>query len=331
MLKVTDTAGPIRIGIYLARKFSIVPFINAIDPLRMANRICDERLFEWTLISRDGEPVEAINGMSIVADCSLKDAGYFPNAICCVGFEPVLSVGAPVKSWLRMLDSKGAHLGALGAGSIFLAEAGLLDGYRATIHWQFLDSFIETYPRIEATRNLFEIDRDRFTCAGGTAAMDLVLHLISVHFGHNVAAEVSDQFIMGEIRNAENTQRTSNRFRLGITNPRVLQVVDLMEGNIEDPIPIARLAAQVGISQRQLERMFKEHVKTSAVRYYRRIRLLHARRLLLQSELPLIEVAVASGFGSLEHFSRTYKAEFGKSPQEDRRPGMTISTRRVLA
>ena len=319
MFKLSGSNQPIQIGFYLARKFSIVPFINAVDPLRMTNKLSGRQLFEWAFISRDGQPVEAINGMTIMVDHALNDAREFANIICCVGFEPVIPVRRPVKAWLRRMGARGTHLGALGAGTLFLAEAGLLDGYRATIHWQYLESLAERFPMVTATRNVFEVDRDRFTCAGGTAAMDMVLHFIGLHFGHTLATEVSDQFIIGGIREASAQQRISHGTRLGLTDSRLLRIIDIMEAHIEDPLSLPELAARTGISQRQMERLFQSQVKRSAIQFYTRLRLLHARRLLHQTELSVVEVGVASGFGSTEHFSRCFKSVFGISPMADRR------------
>ena len=319
MFKLTSRDQPIRIGLYLASGFSIVPFINAVDPLRMTNKLSGRRLFDWSFISLDGKPVKAINGMTIVVDCALKDAADYPNVICCVEFEPVIRVRRSVKSWLRRLASKGAHLGAMGAGSLYLAEAGLLDGYRSTVHWLYLDGLAERFPMITVTRNVFEVDRDRFTCAGGTAAMDMILHFIGLHFGHTLATEVSDQFIIGGIREGSAQQRISHGARLGLTDPRILRIIDIMENHIEEPLEVPRLAARTGISQRQMERLFHTHVNRSPVQFYTRLRLHHARRLLHQTELSVVEIGIASGFGSTEHFSRSFKSAFGVSPAADRR------------
>ena len=318
MFRYSALSKSIEVGFYLAQRFSIAPFINAIEPLRMANKISGEALFHWLLISNKGSPVEAINGMTVMVDKSMKAAGFVPNLICCVGFEPIIPVRNNVKAWLRGLDSEGAHLGALGAGSVFLAEAGLLENYRATIHWQYLESFQERFPGIQLTQNIFEIDRKRFTCAGGTAAMDMMIHLISLHFGSDLASAVSDQFITGEVRSAENEQLRFRRARLGINNDKVNSTIDLMEQNVEYPLPIAQLASKAGVSQRHLGRLFQDHLGQSPVHYCVRIRLNHARRMLLQSTLSVIEVGLASGFASAEHFSRSYKAFFGYSPSGER-------------
>ena len=319
MFKLPERQRPIRVGFYLARRFSILPFINAVDPLRMANRLSNRTLFEWRFISSDGKPVEAINGMTIMVDLPLEEAGFIPNVVCCVGFDPIIEVRDPVKSWLRKLNSMGAHLGALGAGTLFLAEPGLLNGYRATIHWQYRDSLVERFPDIKVTRNVFEIDRNRFTCAGGTAAMDMMLHAIGLQFGHALAAAVSDEFVTGEVREPSSHQRLSYRTRLGLTDLKILRVIDFMERHIEDPIGLPLLAEKADMSQRQMERLFKSQVQMSPIRFYTRLRLQQARRLLHQSDMSVLEAAVASGFRTAEHFSRSYKSEFGVSPTEDRR------------
>ncbi len=284
----------------------------------MANKISGETLFRWQLISNAGDPVEAINGMTVMVDNSIELAGFVSNLICCVGFEPVIPFRDNVKDWLRRLDREGAHLGALGAGSMFLAEAGLLDNHCATIHWQYQDSFRERFPDIRLTRNIFEIDRRRFTCAGGTAAMDMMIHLIRLHFDSALASAVSDQFITGEIRSADSQQLRFRRARIGINNGKVVSAIELMERNIEHPLSITDLAAHANLSQRQLERLFRKHVGQTPVQYYVRARLHHARRILLQSVLSVVEVGLASGFQSVENFSRSYKALFGYSPAQER-------------
>ena len=318
MFRCGPRSEPIEVGFYLARHFSIVPFINAVDPLRMANKISGQELFLWRLISNDGQPVPAINDMTIVADLSISEAGILPNVICCSGFEPIINVRSNLKNWLRRLDRRGTHLGALGAASVFLAEAGLLDGHRATIHWQYRESFHERFPFVHLTQNLYEICPTRFTCAGGTAAMDMMIHLISLHFGHGLASDVSDQFIVGEVRRAGNEQLHFRRTHLGVSNPKLISVIDAMELHIEEPLPIVELARLAGLSQRQLERLFRDQLQQSPISYYVGARLRHARRLLLQSTLPVIDVGLASGFASAEHFSRSYRMKFGHSPIQER-------------
>ena len=206
----------------------------------------------------------------------------------------------------------------MGAGPLFLAEAGLLDNYRATIHWRYRESLKEKFPLVEITENVFEVDRDRFTCAGGTAAMDMMIYAVALHFGRKLASEVSDLFVAGDVRFPAERQRPMSHARLGITNTKMVAAIDLMDAHIERPLTIADLAGRVGLSQRRLERLFREHLQQSPVRFYIRTRLAHARRLLLQSDMPIVEIALASGFATHEHFSRSYKAEFGHAPIAER-------------
>lgn len=318
MFHHADPDRSIDVGFYLARRFSIVPFINAIEPLRMANLISGRELFRWTLISNRGQPVEAVNGMTIAADCAVRDATAVSNLICVVGFAPIIELRDNVRGWLRGLCRHGTHLGALGAGTLFLAEAGLLDGYRATIHWRYHESFRERFPDIDVTQNLFEIDRNRLTCAGGTAAMDMMIHIIGRHFGHDLASSVAEMFVAGDIRRPFETQQDAARAMPPSTDAKIVTAIDLMQNNIEHPLPIAELAARTGVSQRQMERLFRAHFDQSPVQYYVRLRLNQARRLLLQSRMSIIEIGLASGFASHEHFSRSYKAMFGRSPLHER-------------
>lgn len=318
MFKFSSGQTPVRIGFFLGPKFSVVPFVNALDPMRMANRLSDRTIFEWTIISDDGHPVEAINGMSIVADAAVEDAGFFPNAICCIGFEPIMTISDRVKHWLRKLERQGARLGALSAGSLVLAEAGLLDGYRATIHWNYIESFRERFPKVDVTRTLFEIDRDRFTCAGGAAAMDMLLHFIDTRLDRKLADEAADMFLVSYIRESSDDQRASNTFGYGAANPLVVKVVSLMEQSIETPLTIPQLAKQAEVSQRKMEIVFRSQLGTPPARFYRRLRLQNARRLLIQTSMLLAEIAFASGFQSLEVFSRAYKSEFGTAPSLER-------------
>lgn len=319
MFRVNGSSETIEVGFYLADQFSIVPFINAADPLRMANRISGKRLFRWRFYSDDGRPVDAINGMTIPAEGPVADAGDVPNMICCIGFDPIMQMRDDLKATLRRLSCKGAHLGALGAGALFLAEAGLLDGYEATIHWRYHESFRERFPRVRISKNLFDIDRDRFTCAGGTAAMDMMVYAIAIHFGRKLASEVSDMYLAGEIRDPVHEQVPMSYTRFGVRNSKLLSIIEMMENNIEQPIPITQLAKRSGLSQRQLERLFSENLQQSPVQFYIARRLEHARRLLMQSDVSVIQIALASGFASHEHFSRSYKAQFGCSPAQERK------------
>lgn len=229
-----------------------------------------------------------------------------------------MEISTTLTNWLRRLVAQGTHIGAAGAGPLFLAQAGLLDGYVATIHWNYRGSFLENFPNIQVSNFTFEVDRSRFTCAGGTATMYLMLHAIAVHFGNNLASEVADIFITGDVNVVNPKIPQMQRHRVSLEQSPLSFVIDEMEAHIENPLSIVELAKRVNISQRSLTRMFREHFQITPIKYYQRLRLQHGRRLMQQTEIPTTHVAFASGFYSPEHFSRSYKQEFACSPTHDR-------------
>lgn len=320
---------PIRVDFYIGHRFTLVPFINALDPLRIANLASGQTLFETRLISDDGLPVTAINGMTFSVDAGIQDVKQVDNLFMFIGFDPLMEIPRELAHWLRRLVLQGAHLGAAGAGSLFLAQAGLLEGYAASIHWNYRYSFLESFPNIRLSGSRFEVDGNRFTCAGGLATMDLMLHAIAVHFGRDLATEVADLFVTGEADPHSAQPRQLLRARVGLARTSLGSVIDEMEAHIEDPLSIKDLAARANISQRALTRLFKEHFKTTPVQYYKRLRLQNGRRLMQQTSMSATEVAFASGFRSPEHFFRSYRKQFACSPLEDRHKSRKIFEERV--
>jgi len=308
------------IGFLLVPSFSMMAFASAVEPLRVANRLGGGSLYRWEIVSRDGSPIPASNGMSLVADRSFAEPVKYDKVVVCAGFEPERHYDKRIKSWLVQAGRGGAPLGAMDTGSFFLAWAGLLDGYRATTHWESLDSFREQFPRVDVDSGLFVFDRKRFTCAGGTAALDMMLHLITLRHGHRLAAAVSEQFIHAHIRDPKERQRMEPKERQGIADPRLARALSVMEGHLEELLGMDEISKAVGVSRRQLERMFHRHFRMTPVRYYLELRLQRARALLQYSDLSIVEIAVACGFGSAAHFSRTYHGWAGNAPSVERQP-----------
>jgi transcriptional regulator GlxA family with amidase domain len=307
-----------RIGFFLVPQFSMMAFFSAVEPLRVANRFGGRPLYSWHIVSRDGAPVPASNGMVLIAETGLAQAPHFETLIVCAGFEPLRGADRGVLAWLRRLDRRGADLGTLDTGCYVLAKAGLLDGHRTAVHWEALESFAEAFPKVEVVPNLFEIDRNRFSCSGGTAAIDLMLHMIELQHGHELAASVSEQFIHDRIRDARDHQRMALRARLGAAAPKLLRAIAVMEANLEEPLEAERVARLAGLSVRQIERLFRQHLKTTPKGYYLELRLNRARALLLHTSMPVLEVGIACGFTSPAHFSRAYRAHFAKPPRAER-------------
>jgi transcriptional regulator GlxA family with amidase domain len=309
---------PQRLAFLLVPNFSLIAFTAAVEPLRLANRASGKELYRWHLLSGDGKPVTASNGITLYPEGSIEQATGFGTVILCSGIDGHLYEDRQVFAQLRRLDRAGTDIGALCTGSHILAKAGLLDGYRCTIHWENLASFSEAFPEIEVTAELFEIDRNRFTCAGGIAALDLMLNLIGTQHGHELAAAVSDQFIHERIRDRHDHQRMALPARLGVRHPKLIAVIQRMEESLEEPLTRAALASAAGLSSRQLERLFRKYLNRSPARYYVELRLNRARLLLLQTNLSVIDVALACGFVSPSHFSKCYRDFFGKTPRRER-------------
>ncbi|OMH30422.1 GlxA family transcriptional regulator [Motiliproteus sp. MSK22-1] len=310
---------PQRFGFLLLPNFSLIGFSSAIEPLRMANWISGDELYETFTISHDGEAVASSASVETIVDYGLRDMPSL-DAIFVCGASPVARTGnEAVIAWLRGRENSRIALGGIGTGSYLLACAGLLENYRATIHWWDVDSLREEFPRTRVSNNLFEIDDNRFTCSGGTAAMDMMLFLIGQYHGMELAASISEQFVCERIRAAEDPQRIPLKARIGASQPKLIEAVTLMEANIEEPLTADDLAFHVGVSRRQLERLFKKHLQTVPSKYYLELRMERARQLLRQSDRPILQIALTCGFSSASHFSTAYRNHYGLTPREERK------------
>lgn len=325
-------SGPVRLTLVLIPNFSMIAFTSVVEPLRLANYVSGETLYEWEIASRGGESVVASNGIPIGAHKSVADYDKAPpNVILCSGTDAHVYKDNAVFGFLRRWAREGSHIGAVCTGAHVLAHAGLLSGYRCTIHWENLDSFLEEFPELDVRAELFELDRDRFTCAGGVAALDMVLHEISDRHGPELASAVSEQFMHERIREGTDDQRLPLQARLRISHPKLIRAIAEMEKNTEEALSRDEIAERVGLSRRQLERLFRRYLNTSPARYYLKLRLNRARTLLTQTTMPVTEVAFASGFTSASHFSKCYRDMFGRTPRAERRgPGVSPEVRAAV-
>nr|WP_246727734.1 GlxA family transcriptional regulator [Chelativorans sp. Marseille-P2723] len=310
---------------FLVPDFTMVAFANALEPLRAANRMADNQAYRWRLASVDGKPVRASNGVELAVDTSLSEerqmmigAGRPSMVIVCSGLNVESYDNRSVFAWLREEYNRGVALGGLCTGAHILAAAGLLANKRCAIHWENLPGFAERFPRVSVFADLFEIDSNIYTCAGGTAAMDMMFRLIGEDFDENLVNRVCEQMLTDRVRNPSDRQRLPLRARLGIQNAKVLSIIELMEANLSEPASLVDIAEAVGLSRRQIERLFRQQMGRSPARYYLELRLDRARYLLRQSSLPVVEVAVACGFVSASHFSKCYRELYGRSPQQER-------------
>jgi transcriptional regulator GlxA family with amidase domain len=238
--------------------------------------------------------------------------------LVCGGIDVQRATTKPIIAWLRREARRGMAIGGLCTGSWTLAKAGLLDGKKATIHWENQDGFLEEFEDVKLTKSVFVVDGNRLSTAGGTSSIDLMLKLIAADHGDEVANTVADQLIYSSIRTDQDTQRLSIPTRIGVRHPKLSQVIQMMEANIEDPISPADLAEEVGMSTRQLERLFRRYLNRSPKRYYMELRLQKARNLLMQTDMSVINVALACGFASPSHFSKCYRAHYNTTPYRER-------------
>jgi AraC family carnitine catabolism transcriptional activator len=314
----TLASDPQQIGILLLNQFSVISFSCTVEPLREANWVLKKKVYDWCVYSHDGKPVVASNGLSVNVHGSIEAVSACPIVIVCSSFDPHLYASKRVITWLRKLARQGTVLGGVETGSWVLAHAGLLDGYRATIHWENRASIEEVFPEVRLTDNIYEIDRDRFSASGAAAAMDMMLHFIGSQHGLAAASSVAEEFIYNRIRSSQAPQRVSTKQKYALRNPKLRRLTELLDSQLERRIDVRELAGTSGLSARQVHRLFKAHLGVSPQAYHRKLRLQRARDLLRQTELTILEIAIASGFSSASDFSRAYRRTFRQTPHQDR-------------
>lgn len=309
-----------RLAIVILPGFSQLSLSSFVDPLRLANSVCGRSFFTWTIASLDGGPVECASGFSLSVGGDFVGLGERIQAldgpsmvIVCAGDHVEKQISASLSKTLRLCKRHGVPIAALGTATWLLAETGLLDGAACTIHWDKRAALAETFARLQVHDTLFVRDPCLVTCAGEFASFDLVMELITEHLGKETALAVCRYTTAGHWRSASDRQWTINANQTGASKP-ITDVIRMMEEHIEDPLPLRDIAQCVGRSQRQIERLFYRAVSSSPMRYYLHLRLARAKRLIEQTEMPIVEIAIACGFASASHFSKCFRDAFGTSP-----------------
>ncbi|HJT13931.1 MAG TPA: GlxA family transcriptional regulator [Dongiaceae bacterium] len=315
----TNAKAPFRVAVILVPGFALMSFASVIEPVRGANRLSGSKFYEWELFAPEGGMVESNSGITVAAaPVSALEQGSFDLVVVCAASHTEQRRFRAVEETLRRLSRRNVALAAVSTGSFVLARAGLLTDRRCTVHWDYADSFAEAFPDIALCNDLFVVDGSILTCAGATAALDMMLQLIGAHHGQDLARQISGQFLHGGIRAAADDQRRM-LLGMGVTNSVVQKAVSLMEAAIEEPVPLGELTQRTGVSQRQLERLCKRYLGATPAQYYVQLRLERARRMLRQTDMSVAEVAIACGFVSLSHFAKVYRRHYGLSPREDRK------------
>jgi len=308
-----------KIGFFLTSTFAMLPFISAVEPLRAANRYSGRDLYDWVLLSDGTTDVMANNAMKVSVDASIHDGLKLNRLIVCGPHSPHHYDDAKALRALRQYSAHGTLIGSLDTGSHLLAQADLIKRRRCTIHWENIPGFREAFPQLKISSELFEVDNGLITCAGGTAAFDMMLAIIRQDHGNDLAEQVADLFIATDTREASAPQRRGTVERARVYHPGVVSCIELMESNLEQPIGTTDLAEMAGVSTRQLERLFRTHLGTTPTLYYQRVRLKAGHELLRQTSLSVLEIASAMGFSSADYFSRRFRVQFGYSPTEARK------------
>ena len=315
--QTTKLAAPRRFVFLLLDRFTMINFAGAIEPLRLANHVLGYPVYTWALCG-EGTEKTCSNGAVFRLDFGLDEVERDDTILVCGGIDIQHTTTKPIIGWLRRESRRGVTIGGLCTGSYALAKAGLLDGKKATIHWENQDGFAEEFDDVKLTKSVFVMDGNRWSTAGGISSIDLMLRIIASDHGEDLANNVADLMIYSTIRTDQDTQRLSIPTRIGVRHPKLSQVIQMMEGNIEDPMSPADLAEDVGMSTRQLERLFRRYLNRSPKRYYMELRLQKARNLLMQTEMSVINVALACGFASPSHFSKCYRSHYNTTPYRER-------------
>ncbi len=321
MNEVPEKLGTIRrIGFLTLNEYTMIALSSAIEVLRMANRLSGQPHYSWTVLTSDGKPVSSSNGLCF-ADAKTYDvADDLDMVFVCGGTNIQKFVDEKVINLLRRMAHNGVVLGGLCTGSYALVKSGLLDGYKCTVHWENMAGLREFHPRVQFKEELFVIDRDRITCTGGVAPVDMMLSIVRKAFGKTLVADISNQFILERVRDGDDRQHIPLAARLGFNHSALVDIAALMEANFEEPLTAVELAKLAGLSLRQVQRIFQVSLETTPTKYYLQLRLRRARELLLQSQMSITEIAISCGFQSTCHFSKSYRALYGRTPRSERQP-----------
>ncbi|MEO1459242.1 MAG: GlxA family transcriptional regulator [Pseudomonadota bacterium] len=312
-----------RLAFLLLNDFSMIALTAAIEPLRSANRLAGRQSYDWSLVGESGAPVRASSGLAIAVDLGIAELAQrvedFDVFFVVTGLLRDPQNEGRLHGVLRRAARAGRVVGSISAGAFVLARAGLLDGYRCTVHWEYQPAFEDAFPEIECTAGLYVIDRNRWTGSGGISSMDMMLEIIAADHGPRLAREVGNNVQGDRIRNASIRQRPGALARLDTLPAPVQRAVTLMLANIETPLKMSAIATATGLNLRRMERLFQSHLGDSPAQFYRSLRLERARELLMHTNLSALETAMLTGFSSSSHFALAYQKQHGIRPSETRR------------
>ena len=308
----------------LLPKLTLLAFTSALEPLRVANQVAGRELYRWYVMSEEGGPVTCSCGVHITPDSGLTDVPRDALAFVCAGIEPASTASRRATQWIRRQRTFGCRVGGICTGAFSLAQAGLLEGRRFTLHWENQPAFVEKFMDLEPTGALYEIDGPLVTCGGGSAATDMMLDLIERDHGADLAAIVADMCLHVRSNLQDRKQKSAFSFALSSRNTHLIAAMHMMNDNLDTPLPIDELSLRVGISRRQLERLFTTHVGSTPAQFYIDLRISRAHALLNETDLGVAEIAAATGFNSTSQMATRFRKRFGMSPRSYRKKWSTV-------
>lgn len=312
-----------QIGMLLLPGFNCLATQAFLDPFRAANYLRGSRIYDWQFLSLDGGSVVASNGVRIGDTIAIDlQSPAYEFLMVNASWSPEQFRQKSLQAWLRTASRQGATLGGIDNGAIVLAFAGLLDKHRAVVHYEHLAAFNEMFPTIETAESLYSIDKRRISCCGGVAAVDLALEIVRIQKGIELANAAARYIFHERLRDGGEAQIPRRLQPVGYQVPDKLRdAILLMERNIEEPLTQPELASYLSLSVRQVQRMFKQYIGLTPVRYYLNVRLDRARGLVTQTEMPIMDIAALCGFLRAEQLSRAYVIRFDITPIKDRIEG----------
>jgi len=317
MAKTENHPKPFRIGIFPIPGFALLSYASTVEPLRAANLLAGRTLYDVVHFAAGSS--QSSGALAVPADHAVGDMPALDLLLVIAGGDPIRFRDAKADRWLARVARAGVMLGGVSGGPAVLANAGLMADRRMTVHWEHARELNEAHPDLLIERRLYVFDRDRITCGGGTAPMDMMHALIADQHGADFARQVSDWFLHTEIRAPAAPQRAGLAERLGVASPHLIDAISAMEDHVSDPLTLTQIALVAGVSPRQLTRLFEAQFSESPMAYYRRLRLSEAKKLLATSGLAVTQVALAAGFSSVAHFSDAFTSVYGTSPSAFRK------------
>ncbi|WP_432449742.1 GlxA family transcriptional regulator [Aliiroseovarius marinus] len=307
-------ADPEPIIFVLLDNLSMLAFTSAIEPLRIANQLTGKSLYVWTTMSATGENMRCSNGIEIGIDRALGDVPANARVFVCSGVQPERSLDPKVSDWLRHQWRLGRVVGALCTGAYTLAKAGILPGHKFTLHWENIAPFREHFPDLDPVEQLYTIDKRVMTCGGGAAASDLFFKLIYDTHGPALAQAVLNMCLHTVQRSEEDRQQRSTSASIGVRNEKLVRIISYFEEHLEDAVNLDEITDELGVSRRQMERLFRSHLDTTPKKYLQDLRLQRGRILLAETDMSVVDVAIACGYDSAPYFSKRFREAFGMSP-----------------